>query len=244
MKIDLSGVAIEENRLDHELIVNGKGLASIQYLDDLRKRSLPHVETIAEGLRLALDLTSDVNCKKADAAVAKCGRPSLLKSKPWFTLSHIRDYLRFRTYLQDTSDFRSVVQHFCHLQSQGIISIVKVDWAKLARPGPFGWRMVAIDIRIAETGMLVEHYMTFGKMIEVNEKWLHKVYEKWRSVAPDRLSMTQLHNFNRDTEFSTHAYREILFDGILREDRAKILQAQRAETSEAILDALTSRFPT
>lgn len=242
MTIDLSAISTEEKRQRHDAIVNGDGTASIDYLDTLREQSLPHVKAIADGLRLTLDLTSEVNCKAAKTAIAKCVRPTLLKTKPWFTLSHIRDYLRFRTKLEDSSDFQSVIEYFCHLQNQNIISIVKIDWAKLARPGPFGWRMIAVDVRIAETGMLVEHYMTFRDMIEVNEKWLHKVYEQWRSISTDRMTLQQLRTFERDARLSTHAYREILFDGILRDGRTSPLRSRRRDTDEAILGNLTSRF--
>jgi hypothetical protein len=241
MTINLAAIATEEGQRPLAVIVNGDGTPTISYLDSLRAPSMPLVRNIAEELLEEFGLTSEVSGKEAETARDKCRRPATLNKYPWFKLSHIRDYLRFRTHLFRASDFEDVLRYFVRLQDEGRISIVKIDSAKLIRPGSFGWRMIAVDMRIAATGMLVEHYMTFRELIEVNEAWLHKVYEAWRSVSTDDMTIEELRAFDRDASFSRHAYRELLFDGILREQPAgSTASARRKDASQAILSALTS----
>lgn len=241
MTIDLAGIATEEARQPLAGIVNGDGTPTLSYLDGLRAPSLPLLRNIAGELLEELGLASQVSSKEAATALEKCSRPAVLTKYPWFSLSHIRDCLRFRTLLYRASDFEDVLGHFVRLQAEGRVSIVKIDSAKLVRPGAFGWRMIAVDLRIVATGMLVEHYMTFREMIEVNEEWLHKVYEAWRSLSTDDMTTEELRAFDRDARFSRHAYRELLFDGILREQPAgSPAAAQRKAAAHAILGALTS----
>jgi hypothetical protein len=241
MTVDLAAIPTEEGQRSLPAIVNGNGTSTIDYLDSLRTPSLPLVQTMANELLEEFGLVSEVSSKKSETAVTKCNRPATISKYPWFNLSHIRDYLRFRTLLYRASDFEDVLRYFVERQDQGHVSIVKIDYAKLTRPGAFGWRMIAVDIRITATGMLVEHYMTFREMIEVNEAWLHKVYEAWRSVSTDDMTIEELRAFNRDTGFSRHAYRELLFDGILREQPAGSIEAaQRRAAGQAILGKLTS----
>jgi len=242
MAIDIQAIATEEGQKPLRMIFNGNGTDDISYLDALRAKSLPEVQRIADELLNNYRLVSQVNQKGSRTAIEKCRRAATLNKYPWFNLSHIRDYLRFRTLLNEASDFEEVIRYFDHLQSQQRISIVKIDFDKLFRPGAFGWRMIAIDIRIPSTDMLVEHYMTFRDMIEVNEAWLHKVYEAWRSASPDDLTLEDARVFRRDARFSRHAYQELLFDGILSGQRTSPLAAQRKDTGDAILHELKYRL--
>jgi hypothetical protein len=73
--------------------------------------------------------------------------------------------------------------------------------------------MVAFDLRMKATGMIVEHYMTFGDLIVINDRWLHKVFEAWRDKDTDQMTLAQAAHFERDTRFCWHANRELLFDG-------------------------------
>lgn len=40
--------------------------------------------------------------------------------------------------------------------------------------------MIATDIRLGATGMIVEHYMSYADMILANQAMTHAVYERWR----------------------------------------------------------------
>ncbi|SEQ82369.1 hypothetical protein [Sphingobium sp. YR768] len=214
-RFDLNEIDTEEKRTSLDNIVNGDRLCDIPYLDMLREESRAEVRTFADDLFDRFNLISDVSEKKSATALEKCARPVLLQRYPWFRLCHIRDYLRFRTHLRLMDDFKTVLRYFSEMQDKGLISIVKIDYDKLKRPGIFGWRMVATDIRVRKTGLLVEHYMTFSDMISINEDWLHKVYETWRSRDTDDLSMPELTRMNRDVEFSRSSYRQLLNAGII-----------------------------
>jgi hypothetical protein len=240
MALDITSIATEEQHTDPKDIVNGDGIPSIVYLSGLRSASRPEVEGIASALQ-GFGLRSDISAKADRTAWEKCNRPVTKDKYPWFSLAHIRDYLRFRTYLDQAADFERVLSHFADLQREGRISIVKLDTRKLLLPAAFGWRMISSDLRVSSTGLIVEHYMTFGEMIEINEAWLHKVYEAWRSKDTDELTMQELGSFNRDERFSRHAYREFLYDGILRgQPPGPPLPTDRKAAGDAILSSLKS----
>jgi hypothetical protein len=228
---DARAIVTEEQLHPLETIVNGDGTPEISYLDDLRNDSLPIVHDIRDQIANLFNLRSDVNSKRRDTALEKCQRQATLKKYPWFRLCHLRDYLRFRTHLSTASEFSSLLEFFVSRQDDDMVRLVKVDIDKLARPSPFGWRMVSTDLRISRTGLIVEHYMTFADMIGVNEAWLHKVYERWRSKSTDTLTMPELAELDRDARFSRHAYRELLFDGILADDTTLIRSRKRIQTT-------------
>jgi hypothetical protein len=238
MAFDVSSLVTEEDERDLEDIVNGNGTPTTQYLSELRSLSIPAVNFIAGILLESHGLRSDVSLKRAETAEEKCRRPETMRKYSWFTLAHIRDFLRFRTYLDRASDFESVLIEFASLQASGVVNIVKIDTEKLIRPGIFGWRMMATDLRIMQTGLIVEHYMTFGNMIEVNERWLHKVYETWRSKAIDQMTLREIASLQRDARFSRHSYRELLFDGILKEQAMAQLRTNRDELDDMIIASL------
>lgn len=241
MTIDWANISTEESHTDPKIIVNGDGTPSLDYLKQLRIQSNASVQNIAQQLSDEFGLVSEIGNKSDAATLDKSVRPSTLTKYRWFTLAHIRDFLRFRTHLHRASDFDDVLSLFARLQDKGRISIIKIDPEKLIRPGLFGWRMVAVDLRIQPSGLIVEHYMTFREMIEINEKWLHKVYENWRSVNTDDLTTAEQYHLYRDARFSNHAYRELLFDGVLRDERDPLrLDPLRRSTQETIVGALAS----
>src|SRR5579871_4027733 len=100
------------------------------FLDALRERSLPIVQTFVHELMGEFGLVSEISRKKAATALEKCARPATLAKYPWFTLAHIRDYLRFRTLLSRAGDFADVLEQFAQWQEAGAISIVKIDAVK------------------------------------------------------------------------------------------------------------------
>lgn len=239
MSIDVTTISTEEQSRDIEDIVNGNGTPTTQYLSQLRTAARPIVDGIASDIHNSLGLICEVSNKRDATAQDKCTRPATLKKYPWFSLAHIRDYLRFRTHCSRTADFAQVIGHFVNLQNAGQVRIVKIDTAKLLTPGAFGWRMVATDLRILGPDLLVEHYMTFGDMIQVNEQWLHAVYERWRSRATDTMTLNEMAQFNRDARFSRHANRELLHDGILKGQRASSpLPGARRALNQRIVETL------
>lgn len=239
----IAGVDIptEEESSPIASIVNGDGRSSIRYLNRLRRDSIADLAGIVSTISARLGLVSETSSKKSSTAKKKCVRPATLSKYPWFRLCHLRDYLRFRTRLNDADDFATMLHLFEQLRVAGLISIVKIDLDKLRRASPFGWRMVATDLRIASTGLMVEHYMTFSDMISVNEEWLHKVYEKWRD-RPTPALLAEAADRDRDAEFSSVAYRELMLTGITQAPGPMALATQRTANENATIGALTARF--
>lgn len=189
MAIDITSILTEEHGKRLEEIVNGRGIPDLAYLRSLRVASVPVVERIAERIEEDLGLVFEWNSKSNQAFIEKAKRPAVLGRYPWYSIAHLRDFLRFRTHLKSPDDFEAVLEVFLSLRSQGYIEIVKIDSGKLLRPGAFGWRMLATDLRITTSGMLVEHYMTFSELISINQEWLHAVYERWRNRETDDMTI-------------------------------------------------------
>jgi hypothetical protein len=232
----LASVATEESQRPLREIVNGRDADSIRTLNRLRDATRPEVLAIMAEIQRAYGLRSEISDKHPTTARAKVRRPVTLARYPWFTLAHLRDYLRFRTHLARVEDFVDIARYFVTLQQQGRVSIVKIDAAKLFSPGVFGWRMAAFDLRIVKTGMIVEHYMTFSDLILINDRWLHRVFERWRDEDTDTLSLARLADFERDALFSRHANRELVFDAVATGDPASARNRSRAQ------DALRAAF--
>jgi hypothetical protein len=202
-------VVTEEQSATLEDIVSLPAPCSFKQLSGLRLASLPHLSFVMDEIRARTGLVSERNLKTHAAARAKLKRPGTVQRYPWIEARHLRDFLRFRTSLRRLEDFTAVAQVFAELQTEGQISVVKMDYAKLLNPGEFGWRMIATDIRL-KSGLLVEHYMTFGDLIHVNQDWLHKVYERWRNAEVQTLGQARARL--RDATFSTVAYREMFIE--------------------------------
>lgn len=243
MPIDVSTIKTEEDRTPLASIINGfqndARADGSEYLDGLRRSSLPALSDICADILDSLSLHSETNLKSEAALRDKCARPATIERYPWFRPRHVRDYLRFRTHVNSMGEIARVITLFERWVASNRISIVKVDTRKLIHPGIFGWRMIAIDLRILSTGMLVEHYMTFSDLIHANQDWLHALYERWRSRGSDDLSLGDLIAFDRDCRISTHAYRELMIDALANEqDGNAILRVRRGVTEIALNDLL------
>lgn len=214
---DFWSLTTEQDARDESSIFNLHEDISIEALGAIRDLSLPLVQKISSDLKDLFNLESEVSLKNDETAIQKSSRPELLKKNPWFKLAHIRDYLRFRTYINNLSDFSTVIGHFAECYRKNLINFVKIDTKKMFNPGVFGWRMVAIDIRIVSTGLIVEHYMTFSDLIFANENWLHRVYEKWRDEDTDTMTINESKKFYRDAEFSRTAFRALLHQSLLKD---------------------------
>lgn len=199
----VSGIITEEQRVaDLREIYSLDPDASVIELARLRRRSLPPLASLIARIQANTGLPSTANQKNLRTAIAKAQRPEIRKHKPWFKLAHLRDLLRFRTSLTTIDQFDAVLSVFADEQRANRLSIVKIDTAKLSAPKAFGWRMLATDLRLP-TGMLVEHYMTFGDCIAANDAWLHKIFEKWRGDNLDTRRKREA--VRRDMELSSAA---------------------------------------
>jgi hypothetical protein len=220
-------ISTEEDIFDPSEIVSLPIGSSINDLDELRNQSLPELDAVIDEIERSTGLPSERNQKSHRAAELKVERPEVLEGKPWMTLVHLRDYLRFRTGLANLADFDSVMNVFERLQEASEIRIVRIDLAKLLVPREFGWRMIAVDIQL-RTGMLVEHYMTFDALIRVNEDWLHKVYERWRGAQAATIG--EARKRKRDAVMSSAAYRELFAQAVCdtRMDNTSLWEGKEA----------------
>lgn len=228
------------------------GRTPAEAMVELRARARPELESLVERLKQATRLNSEINEKAVDTAIEKAQRESTLKKYPWFRIDHLRDFLRFRTALDSISDAVTIVDFFRSEAAAGTIKLVKFDTSKLSEPNVFGWRMIATDVRLMESGMLVEHYMTYGDAIAASDLMLHRVFEKWRTAKRLTTGSRQLRahdsrlvRLSNDAVFFECLATDILFPNgprgeLIREAKADYLRDSTAQISRALHISLHS----
>jgi hypothetical protein len=82
---------------------------------------------------------------------------------------------------------------------------VKVDTAKLLEPGPWGWRIVALDLQLPN-GQLVEHYMPIKELEAAKKGGGHELFEKWRNEDLMKLSPEKRTEYEADRAKSIALY--------------------------------------
>jgi len=169
--------SIPEKDIVNPIERNNAPQKKAEQLDGLSTQSKPVFDNLAKEIDKQA-LTTEVDRKDRDKILAKAQRPEIKKSKPWFDVEHIRDSLRFRTRIEKFED----VKEICKLLVGKKFEFVKVDLAKMFRPKAYGWRFAAVDLRSPRNKQLVEYYMSFAELIQVNETVAHDLYEKWREI--------------------------------------------------------------
>lgn len=134
----------------------------------------------AHRLDEAIGSRSEVNVKRLETILAKSQRPSIRERKPWFRAEHVRDCLRFRSRIENVRQIFDVMRFFEAAADNDDIAVVKIDFEKFFRPAAFGWRMIALDIRLRPEDFLCEYYVTYGDLISINDRMLHRLFEDWR----------------------------------------------------------------
>jgi hypothetical protein len=199
------GMKTEEEKFPVADIVNGlrSPIRDLAALRDLREKSVEHLNTLISALGSETsNCVFEVNLKSDQAAKKKIERNKLRSGTEWYSASHIRDYLRFRTKCNSINQMEEIAAGFSKIWRKNGVSIVKIDQKKFLSPNPFGWRMIAIDVRLPKTGLLVEFYMTYGDTILVNDRFLHLVYERWRDEVAEKLTLQQLSDRSIDISLS------------------------------------------
>ncbi len=184
----------------------------VKQLRALIEENRPVVEGIAKKLAdLGFSHTEigPNNEKKAEAILGKANRPEIKAKKPWFDVEHIRDAYRFRAGFNSIEDLPKMAQV---IKDAGV-EFIKTDTEKFLKPGPWGWRPVALDLKMPN-GQLVEFYASFPKMIDaqystdenhpVNN---HDLFEKWRNATPEEID-AKFAEFVDDQEASKKRYQE------------------------------------
>ena len=126
--------------------------------------------------------SSSDNRKDPEKIAEKARRPSILAKKPWHDVEHIRDAYRFKTILGDVRDLDKIVDR---LNESGI-EVVKYDVDKVLKPGEWGWRIAAFDLRMPN-GQLVEWYVPVREL-EAAKKHGHHLFELWRNHDVTKLT--------------------------------------------------------
>jgi predicted transcriptional regulator len=152
-------------------------------IQKMTTQNMPMVRRLITAVDQEFGTKSGDNVKDLSKVTQKAQRPSILASKPWHNVSHIRDSYRFKTVIDD---FRKVPGIFNKLLDAGI-SLVKIDTGKLFQPKEWGWRIIAFDLRMPN-GQLVEWYLPL-KELEIEKKQRgHLIFEEWRNKTAEELS--------------------------------------------------------
>lgn len=200
----------EENSMPERDIVNplSRNASLTQKLGEIRKLTevnLPLLRAAVGRMDAALGTHSRVNVKSEHSIAGKARRPSVLRRRPWMGVEHLRDTLRFMTAV---TDIGQVADCMAMMVKKEGLKLVKVDTAKLVRPGKWGWRFVAFDLRMPN-GQIVEYYVTFRRMAAV--MWdTHRMYERWRQSELMNNENAQQHNgrYMHDEQRSRACYTE------------------------------------
>jgi hypothetical protein len=221
------GAAPLARQTDEQSVVNPIDLdASVE--DQLRQIAALTAENrpIIDALIKRAGLEGDSNIKTDEAIVGKATRPTLLAAKPWFTVAHVRDTLRFKMILDSMSDLDAVAKEL----NQSGLQMIKVDVEKALNPGKWGWRIVAVDMRMPN-GQIVEGYFPVREL-EVAKKTVgHEIFERWRNRDIMALDAAEMTAFERDVKKSRETYDEAW----------RAAQARSGEDDSAVRAAI-SRF--
>lgn len=233
--------AIEEDRTPLQDIVNpidrnATAEEQLRQIAVLTAENKPLLDGQLKELDAAIGTTSNANVKKPETIVAKASRPSILKTKPWHTIAHIRDTLRFQTKI---STFDQIEKAAEFMLSRGY-RIVKIDTAKMLEPKEWGWRFAGFDLR-APNGQLIEWYIIFDEMYVAKKKG-HLLFEKWRNANEDELK-ARYDEYRADVLSSRQLYLEAFERGLQKSGYADLEDA-RADISRlsASLPEMSAKF--
>ncbi|MBX3152173.1 hypothetical protein KF728_18590 [Candidatus Obscuribacterales bacterium] len=186
------------NPIDTLLSIDEK----VDALQRLSKENEPVVEAFMVSIDAELGTQSNANFKKPERIKEKAQRPEIVRKKPWFDVEHIRDGYRFKTVLMDLSVLPKIAQA---IKASGF-EVVKLDTAKLLKPGMWGWRIVAFDLRMPN-GQLVEYYLPVAELERVKDS-CHDLFAKWRNEDLENLNPADRSEFMLDLETSDDKYQE------------------------------------
>jgi len=149
----------------------------VKQLNFLTSENQPQVQSFLGDLDRDLGTKSGDNVKTPDSIVNKANRPSILETKPWHDVEHIRDSYRFKTVLDDINQLPEVTQRLNDFGAQ----IVKPDVDKMLQPKDFGWRVSAFDLRMPN-GQLTEYYLPVKELEAAKKAEGHHLFEQVRNL--------------------------------------------------------------
>jgi hypothetical protein len=228
-----------ESLIRNPLTFDAPPETKLQEIKALTAENTPVVENIVRDLNEALPGSeSKLNIKADENILSKAVRPSILARKPWFGVEHIRDALRFKTVIDRIDQLPKIIDV---LKSHGV-GVEKIDTGKLLEPGEWGWRIVALDLRMPN-GQLVEHYMPLKELEAAKKSEGHKLFEKWRNKDLTKLSAHELKEFAADRQKSRDLYQTAWETAAARtglDDTAALASLKNFEASASSLTAMRS----
>ena len=169
-------------------------------LEELSKENEPLIARVVGEIK-DLGLFAKHSLKEHQKIYDKSKRPEILSDRPWFDVEHVRDSLRLKTRLESFDDLASIGEVF----RRNGLEVVEIDFRKMMDPKEWGWRMVAVDLRMPN-GQLVEWY---APLKELDQKPVkdpnHVLFEKWRDKS-DEYRSKHKDQFMRDMDESNARY--------------------------------------
>ena len=139
--------------------------------------------------------------KTKESIIAKANRPSIKATNPDFDVEHVRDSFRFKTVLDSLEQMGPILRRI----AESDMEVIKLDVAKLFGPGPWGWRIVTVDLRMPN-GQIVEYYFPIKEVEQAKKEGNHLLFEKWRGRDVNDLSQAELEEYANDVAESNKKY--------------------------------------
>lgn len=183
-------------------------------LEALSKENKALVDPILEEIDRAIGSESASDIKLRRGVLGKINRPSVKAKRPWFDVEHIRDGFRFRTAPKRLSDSLEALTTL--MERLPGLEILKVDMARIADPGPDGWRSINLDLRMPN-GQLGEYQLTYKAMVDAQFAAGHLYYEKWRVRDISNLTEAERAEYDADMAASAKLYGDAFSAGLSAE---------------------------
>lgn len=142
---------IQDEQITNSIDLEASTEEKIRQLQELSKQYQPIIASFLQEIDSKYGTESKTGMKEPEKIAQKANRPSIKEKKPWRDLEHIRDSFRFKTVLKDIDDLPRIAEA---MKEKGF-EVIKSDTDKVLEPGPWGWRIVAFDIKMPN-GQLVE----------------------------------------------------------------------------------------
>ena len=178
-------VALED--IKNPIPLDATPAGKVAALQELTATNRPLIDDFLVSLDAKFGTKSKSSEKLPERILEKSTRPSVLSTKPWHNVEHIRDSLRFKTQLDDIKDLPAIINE---IRSGLGAEIIKADVVKFITPKEWGFRIVAFDLRMPN-GQIVEYYLPLRE-IEAVKGVNHKLFEKWRNEDLTKLSPAQI----------------------------------------------------
>jgi hypothetical protein len=200
----------DESSIANPIDGNASPEEQLRQLRRLTDENEPLVDAALKELDTRFGTESKSNRKTPEAILAKAARPSILATKPWHTIRHVRDSFRFKTVLPDVTRLPEILEF---LEANLGATILKRDVKKFLKPGAWGWRIAVFDLRMPN-GQLVEYYLPVKEMEEAKKAGNHELFEKWRNRDLSRMSLAEYEQLKQAQKTSYDAYQRA-FDNYL-----------------------------